>query len=981
MGGDKVYRFSSYRFDSRDGRLWKGREFLHLRPKTLALLHYLLIRPGELATKHQLLSALWPKVTVAEAGLSVCIHELRQALDDDAHHPRFIETAHGLGYRFIGEISVPDGEDDEPRRIRTLPSNDSVIVGREAEMLRLRQFLEQALAGTRRVVLVSGESGVGKSRLTNSFLDFVQTSRLALVGYGQCAESYGEGEAYLPVLNALSHMCDGVEGKDTRDILQSHAPAWLVHLSGLLKKDESERIRIQSTNLTPEQMLRQFAEALELLTATRPVVLVLEDLHVSDRSTLELLAFFAARRQAARLLLLATYRTGQPSRQAHPLPQFLQELRSGDQLHEIHLEGLPEAAVGDYLRRRLDIDAIPAALAHQVYRRTGGNALFLAAIAEHLRANVSANGARTLPDKLVESGVPDNIRRTIQQQVERLSSDDQRLLEAASVAGTEFSAAALSAGLNLDAAPLTTEQIEHRCEELVHNSSFLCASGFANWPDGTIAAGYGFRHSLYQEVLYDRMSPASRRRVHRRIAERLEAAYGEHADRIAAELATHFERGGENRRAVKYLTICAGTALSLSANQEAIAYAERGLKLLELLPTDPDGQKQELDLQLLLGSAHTSTNGFGAPKVEQVYQRARKLAAQIGETPAIFPALHGLARFYLVRRELQTALALGERCLHLAQTTHDTSDLLATYVTLTAILYAKGEFSAALAHAEKSIDTYAPEKHGRHALVYGLDSAIAATAYVGLCLWHLGYPDQAKRRGLEALAMGQELSHPHSMAFAIASAASVRARCRDWVALQSFAERLSAYTAEKEVPFWHAWAVFYRGQALSQQGDRAAGPGLMRASIDELRATGADSMHAQVLTALTEVELNTLTAEKGMCLVEEALADSERTTELFNQAEHYRIMGVLKLRSGKPHNQNTIQPEAEECFLKAIEISRRQNAKSFELRAAMDLSRLWQRQGKSEQALQILTEIYGWFTEGFSTGDLKEAKTLIDELG
>jgi predicted ATPase len=221
----------------------------------------------------------------------------------------------------------------------------------------------------------------------------------------------------------------------------------------------------------------------------------------------------------------------------------------------------------------------------------------------------------------------------------------------------------------------------------------------------------------------------------------------------------------------------------------------------------------------------------------------------------------------------------------------------------------------------------------------------------------------------------------YSAAFAIAAAATIRANCRDRVGLQSFADRLLAFTSDKGLPFWHGWAVFYRGQALVQHGELAAGIALMRTGITELRATGADSMHAHVLAILAEVDIHMMTAEDGVCAVAEALADSERTTQFYQHSEHNRIMGLLKLKIGESRTQAAIESEAEECFLKAIEIARRQNAKSSELRAAMDLSRLWQRQGKSEQALQVLSEIYGWLTEGLNIGDLKEAKALIEELG
>ncbi|MGC1615812.1 MAG: AAA family ATPase [Candidatus Acidiferrum sp.] len=977
LGREQIYRFSSFTLDAQAGRLAQGGEFKPLRPKSFALLYYLVTHPGELVTKDQLLAALWPDVAVGDEGLSVCIHEVRQALGDRAQHPRFIETAHRRGYRFIASVTTPDGEEDGARALRvSAPLDDPVVVGREAEMLRLRQSWERALDGSRQILLIGGEPGVGKSTLTHLFLDFVKTSTSAFIGSGQSSELYGKGEAYLPILDALKGICEGQMGQDARHVLRRRAPAWLAYLPGMLEPAQSNLIGMQSAGMTQERLLRDMAEALELLTTIRPVVLVLEDLHLSDSSTLKLLSFMAQRREAARLMIIGTYRTGEPSRQGDPFPQLLQEMRRGQPVHEIYLEGLREAAVADYLRSRLRTDGIPANLAHQVYRRTGGNSLFMTAIAEQLRANGIAGH---WPYDLGESGVPGNIRQTILSQIERLSGQDQRLLEVASVAGAEFSAAAVAAGFSEDTDPLTTDQIEQRCEELARTSPFLHPGGFAQWPNGTIAAGYGFRHALYEEVLYDGVSSDRKRRLHQAIGERLEAAYGEQAVRIAAELAVHFERGGENRRAVKYLTLSARTALSRSASQEAVTYAHRALELL-VGATHCDQQRQELELQLLLGSAHISTSGYAAEKVEQAFRRAHELVVGIGETPSLLPALHGLAKFYLVRREMRTALAIATQCLDLAQATNDLSATVAADENLAAIFFARGEFGAALAHAQRCIKAYDPEKHRRHALIYGMDSWIAATAYAASCLWHLGYPDQAKRRSLEAVARGYELSHPNSAAFAIAAAATIRANCRDWVGLHLFAERLIAYTAAKGVPFWHGWGVFYRGQALTQQGELAAGLNLMRMGIVELGSTGADSMHARVPAILTEVATNAKTAEEGIRAVAEATAESERTTQLYDHVEHNRILGVLNLRTGESRNRATIESQAQECFLKAKELSRRQSAKSSELRVTIDLSRLWQRQGKKTEARQALKEIYGWFTEGFNTRDLQEAKTLLEEL-
>jgi tetratricopeptide (TPR) repeat protein len=753
----------------------------------------------------------------------------------------------------------------------------------------------------------------------------------------------------------------------------------MVQMPDLIEEAASESIKLRVGSTTRARMVRELAETLELLSELRPLVLVYEDLHLGDRPTLELIAQLARRQEAARLLLLGTYRTWEISPPDHPLSAVLQELEAHNRCEQIGVKGLREAAVAEYLRLRAGGVASSAEVAHQVYRRTGGNPLFMTAIAEQLFAEGrSKNGSA--PCNLADGAIPKSVFQLIEQQFTRLTVDQRRTLEAASAVGTEFSTASVSAALGTDGPALAEDRIEKICEELVRTTPFLRPGRIRQWRDGTISAFYAFRHDLYREVLYQRTNPVSRQRAHRMIGQRLEVAFGAQAAGIAFELAMHFERGGEAPRAAKYLEVCARTALNRSANQEALGHADRGLVLVRQTGRNDEGLHAEVRLELLRGTALMAMSGFAAPAVAQAFQRARDLVSQAGENPALMPALLGLAKYYLVAMELRTARAMAERCLRLGESTGDVSLLVASHLTAGAIFYGQSLYRTSLAHMEQTVALYDPVKHRPHALLYGLDSAAAAKAYSAHCLWRLGFPDQAKRRSLEAVAAAERLSHAHTTAFAIAAAASIRVVCREPMAVQVWCDRLLDLSAEKEVPFWHAWGLIYRGDAYAQQGRAAEAVRSMRKGIAQIAATGADTAHAEVHSVLSAVVSRAMTPEMGIDITSATLAQSERAGGFPDQSELYRIMGLLKLESERRNPQRRLLPEAEAWMLRAVEHARRCDAKSFELRATNDLCRLWNRQGRKREALKMLEHIYGWFNEGFETGDLKDAKTLIETL-
>jgi DNA-binding winged helix-turn-helix (wHTH) protein len=316
--------FEPFRLDLGDERLWRGHEAIPLSPKTFAVLRCLVTQAGQLVTKEALLEAVWPATVVSESILTVAMRTLRRILGDQARTPRFIETVHGRGYRFIAPVSTtmfPEQPAMLGRPRRSPPSTVSrpqLFVGRDTELAQLEQWWTTAQQGQRQVGVIAGEPGIGETALVEAFVAEVSTTEDVWVGHGQCMDRYGMGEAYLPVLEALGRLGRGPAGAPLVAVLRQYAPSWLVHLPALLAPEDRERLENSASGVTPARMLRELAEALEVLTAARPLVLVLEDLHWSDRATLEWLAYVVRRRDPARLLILGTYRPVDVIVHTHP---------------------------------------------------------------------------------------------------------------------------------------------------------------------------------------------------------------------------------------------------------------------------------------------------------------------------------------------------------------------------------------------------------------------------------------------------------------------------------------------------------------------------------------------------------------------------------------------------------------------------------------------------------------------------------------
>ncbi|MBI3796408.1 MAG: AAA family ATPase [Deltaproteobacteria bacterium] len=885
MQQEQYFIFRPFRLDVANARLWRRSQAITLRPKTFAVLCHLVARAGRLVTKKELLDAIWSDASVSDVVTVVCVQELREALGDQLDAPQFIETVSRRGYRFIASVTtatppVPSPKSPVPSsrpKIRGLqsavrnPQSAIGLVGRKAELAELDRYLEKAISGERQIVFVTGELGIGKTTVVEAFLQSLESRVPRLeskapsappgdgqtrdarrqtrdagmwIARGQCIEHYGASEAYLPVLEALGRVCRQPGSEQVVEVLGRYAPTWLRQMPWLTRAVDLEAGPRKMSRATREQMLREITEAVEMLTVEQPLVLFFEDLQWSDYSTVDVISFLARRQERARLLVIGTYRPVQVVARRHPLDIVKQELQAHWQCGEISLGFLTEADVTSYLAVRFaaaspetrhaggeDLSRAPVhSLAQVVHQRTDGNPLFMVNLVDYLVAQgVVAQGPSGEPCQVVSPqgipvGLPETLRQMIEKQIARLSVAEQRVLEVASVAGVAFSAATVAAGLGEDVA-----QSEERCAELARGSQFLRSWGVDEWPDGTVAGSYAFIHTLYQNVLYERLTAGQRLPLHRRIGERREAGYGDRAKEIAGELAVHFEQGRDYRRAVHYRQRAAKTALQRCAYQEAINHLNQGLESLKVMADTPERLQHEIGLRIGLGLALVATKGYAAAEVERSYSRALELCRQAEATPQLVWALWGLQGYYFVRGELPTARELGEQMVEVAERLQEPGLLGVAHAVLGPTLSALGEPQRAWRHLEQGLALCSLQTHARlHALCLSFGARVRLT---------LGYAEQAAVLSQEALRLAHELEHPLTSvitAFIGALLHSVRGEVQ---VAQELAEKAIALSAECAFVHWEAQAMALRGWALARQGQGEVGIAQIRQGLEVYQET------------------------------------------------------------------------------------------------------------------------------------------------
>jgi predicted ATPase len=533
----------------------------------------------------------------------------------------------------------------------------------------------------------------------------------------------------------------------------------------------------------------------------------------------------------------------------------------------------------------------------------------------------------------------------------------------AAVIGRQFAYDVLSMVSQLDAATLQRELGRLVEAEIVYQRGVP--------PQAT----YTFKHALIQDAAYESLLKSTRQQYHQRIAQVLEAQFPEMAEAQPELLAHHYTEAGLTEQAVHYWHKAGQSAIQRSAHVEAIAHLRTGLELLQTLSETPQRLQRDVDLHIALGASLIATKGFAAPEVGQTYLRARQLCQSLENPHQIFPVLRGLSNYYLIRAELQTVHALGEQLLALAQQVQDATMLVAAHRALGATLFWMGAVASAQTHFAQGIALYDPKQHRASAFLYGEDTGVICRSYASWTLWHLGYPDQGLARNDEAVPLAQQIAHPFSLDFALCLAAAFHQLRREVRAVQERAEAAMILAKDQGFPYWMAMGAILYGWALAQQGKVQEGIEQLHQGMIAWRATGAELARPYWLALLAEAYGTTGEPHAGLTVLAEALTQVDTTGERWYEPELYRLKGELLLQQSSDNST-----EAESCFHQAIAIAQNQQAKSFELRTATSLTRLWQQQGKRQEAYDLLTPIYGWFTEGFDTADSKDAKALLHEL-
>ncbi len=840
------------------------------------------------------------------------------------------------------------------------------LVGREQEVGLLLERWEQVKEGRGQVVLLIGEAGIGKSRLVQVLKEYVAGEAHARIE-SRCSPYY-QNSAFYPVIDHLQRLLfrkeDSTEdklGKLERALVGAQHAVPIQETVPLFASLLSLPIpdSYPTLNLTPQRQKQKTMETLLVWllkeAENQPVLRIVEDLHWVDPSTLEYLSLLVEQVPTARIFTLFTFRS-----------DFSPPWAMRSHLTRIMLNRLTLKQVEVMVEKMTGGKALPAEVLQQIVARTDGVPLFVEELTKMVLESGllrEQEGYYELAGSLPPLAIPTTLQDSLMARLDRLGTVKE-VTQLGATLGREFTYELLHAVSPLDEATLQTDLDKLVEAELIYQRGL------------PPQARYFFKHALIQEAAYQSLLRSKKQQYHQKIAQILEERFPETVETQPELLGHHYTEAGLAGQAIPYWQRAGQRARQRSANVEAIGHLTKGLELLKTLPDTPERSQQELDLQTTLAPALMATKGYASTEVEKAYARARELCQQVRETTQLFPVLRGLWVFYQVRAEHQTARDLAEQLLHLAQNVQDPALLLEVQLVLGATLFFLGEFAPARAHLDQGMTLYDPRKHRSLVLPYSVaDPGVVCLSYAAWTLWHLGYPDQAMKKSHEALTLARELSHPFSLAFAMDFAAWLHQYRREGQAAKEQAEAAMTLSTEHGFPHWVAMGTILRGGALAEQGQGEEGIAQMHQGLAAWRATGAELVRPYFLALLAEASGKVGQIEDGLTVLAEALSVINISGERFYEGEIYRLKGELALALSQKN-----QAEAETCFRQAVDIARQQSAKSLELRAAMSLCRLLQRQGEREEAQQMLAQIYGWFTEGFDTADLKEAKALLEEI-
>jgi tetratricopeptide (TPR) repeat protein len=772
------------------------------------------------------------------------------------------------------------------------------------------------------------------------FLARVVDENLALTARAKCVEHYGAGEAYHPLLEALMRLCGQPQGVELIASLRRYAPSWLAQLPGLHTPDQLTTLERRAAGVTPGRMLREISDALEAISARVPLALCIDDLHWSDTSTLDWIQSFAHRQDHARILLIATLRTGEGNDAAVCAHALANGARVRGLATEIALARLDRAAVTEYVERRFppveEMSASMRELARLVHQRSEGNPLFIVNILNDLIAR-SALSMRSehwvVRDALdtMTSGIPADVRGSIDEQIDRLAPSDRQLLEVASLLPAACSAGAVAAG-----ACVAIQEGEASLARLARRGTFLREVGAVEWPDGTVSAAFEFRHALYREVLGERLSPGSRARYHQLIGGRLEESFGGRAREIAAELAVHFDHARDYPRAITYLQYAAETDQRRNAYDGAQRHLRHALALLEKLPQSVGRNECEIALCMGLGGVLMQLSGWAVPEVEKAYLRARELSDQHGLHEQIFAATWNLWVCSIARGRVTKASELATTLFTLASESADSARLLQAHHAHWTTCFALGDFQGVELHTAKGIGLH---EHGDSDVrAFGShDAGVCARLFRARVAALCGQDLAAIESASEAIAIARALDHPFTLAHALMHCSAVHLDIGNAALAQERAEHAIAIAREYGFGLMLAWAMCFRGSSLAECGHVDEGLSLMYEAVAQARSLESETFQPHLFSLIAKACLKARRLAEAQQSIQEGFESVERNGERTYVAELQRLRAELRLARCKDHESVLL---AKSELRESLETAQRQGAQLLVHRAAASLESL-----------------------------------------
>lgn len=832
-------------------------------------------------------------------------------------------------------------------------------LGRDRELELLEQAFDAVRNGAARLVIVSGEAGLGKSTLVKQFVSRI-SGQVDVVVQGQCVEQYGATEPYLPLLEAVTELCRGARADAWRDAFWRFGPSWLTHMPGLVPDEDWEMLERRTRTTTPGRMLRELTETLAHVATDSTTVIVLEDMHWSDAATVDALEYLLRREGVGKLLIVATFRTGD-SGANHALSGFIQRSVQRMTVAEVKLAPLSERDLAALLWSKLPGVCHDAALVRALFERSQGNPLFAQLLIEQI-----ANSTQPPTAEQIGHLMPLGLSAIILNEFQRLEPEPRQLLQFASVAGVEFLAAPLSR-----ASGVSTTLTEQQLERLAKSETFIERSGAATLAVG-VSAKYRFRHALYRDALLHSLSPAEQQAHHAALARGLSELYGDRSHEVAAQLATHCEAAGEEERAVGYMLQAGTVANQRAAFVDSVKLLRRALDYLERLPRTPHLDAMQLRIRTAMVPGLLASAGYGSADLE-----AHCLGAVRGgalHDPNRFPIVHALRNIYFVRADYARAEELGQRVQDSILASEDRTFLAAVLKMTGDTLIFCGDPARGCSRLDEAIAAYDEERDSGQAFVLGSDARVSSLAYGALGKWLVGHSGEALARSERALVFAEQIGHPHTIGTAYVLGSAVQVRLGDFEAVRENAEALAALSRDYGLPAFRAWADIWGGLGEAHAGE-ASGLERLEQGLEQRRQTGEAVAQSLLLAELADASLLLGDIGRARRAIDAGLEFAKTHGEKSFEPELLRLRGELTLRETSP-TEREAKRFASGLFRAAIDQAKRLGTHGLSLRLAISLART-----DPDDGGKLLERCYERLRGNLVGRDARDALVLLKTLG